>query len=73
MRSTIRTEYAGTEWVRLPKPGQRLCGLSRTSLLELGEAGKIKIALIRKRNAVRGIRLLWLPSLLQLLERLSAE
>lgn len=53
------------EWVRLPKPKARLHGLSRTTLLELCERRLIKGALIKPRkDAVRGIRLVFLPSLL---------
>ena len=57
------------DWVRLPKPRARFYGLSRTTLLELCEAGKIKSTVIRKRHALRGIRLLYLPSLREFLEK----
>lgn len=52
------------EWYRLPHPrGGRLFGLSRTTLTELGQAGEIKTVLLRKRGALRGIRLIHGPSL----------
>lgn len=46
-----------SEFFRLPKPGARcaLSGLSRTSILENGEAGNFKIIRLRKRGAARGI------------------
>jgi hypothetical protein len=56
------------DWVRLPKPKERFYGLSRTTLLELCEAGDVKSTLLRKRHAMRGIRLLYLPSLRAFLE-----
>lgn len=52
------------EWYRLPHPrGGRLFGLSRTTLTELAQAGHIKSALLRKRGALKGIRLIHGPSL----------
>jgi hypothetical protein len=47
----------------MPKPHQRLRGLSRTTLLELIELGEIKSAVIRKPGSLKGIRLIFLPSL----------
>jgi hypothetical protein len=57
----VKTE----EWCRMPKPGQRLFGLSRTTLLELSSARKIRSVSIKKPGAVRGIRLIFMPSLLE--------
>lgn len=59
----------GEDWVRLPKPKGRFLGLSRTSLLELCDSGAIKSVSLRKRHALRGIRLLYLPSLLAYLNK----
>ena len=56
------------DWVRMPKPRERLRGLSRTTLLELANAGHIKSAVIRKGQSRKGIRLIYLPSLLAYLE-----
>jgi hypothetical protein len=53
----------GEDWVRMPKPRERLWGLSRTTLLELIQLGEIKSALIRKPGSLRGIRLIYTPSL----------
>ncbi len=59
------------DWARLPKPKTRFFGLSRTTLLELCESGAIKSTVLRKRHALRGIRLLYLPSLYAFLEKNS--
>lgn len=57
------------EWIRLPKPKARFYGLSRTTLLELCESGAVKSTVLRKRHALRGIRLVFLPSLRAFLEQ----
>ena len=61
------------QWARMPKPKGRLNGLSRTTLLELSNAGLIRTVAIRKPGAVKGIRLVYLPSLYAYLDSLSAE
>ena len=55
-----------SETFRLPKPKARcpLSGLSRTSLLEHGEAGCFKLIRLRKRGSQRGIVLLETKSFL---------
>ena len=63
----------GEGWRRMPKPKGRLCGLSRTTLLELKEAGHIRSVVIRKPGAVRGIRLIYMPSLMQFLDSLAEK
>jgi hypothetical protein len=54
-------------WIRLPHPKSRCphTGLARTTLLELvlRSKGKIKTVNLRKPGAVRGVRLIHLPSL----------
>jgi hypothetical protein len=50
------------DWVRLPAPGCRLAGLSRTTWAELLASGKVQGATLRKPNAARGIRLIFWPS-----------
>jgi hypothetical protein len=62
----VKTE----EWCRMPKPGQRLFGLSRTTLLELSNGRKIRTVAIKKPGAIRGIRLVFMPSLLEYLASL---
>jgi hypothetical protein len=56
------------EWVRLPLPGQRLEGLCRSGVYDLIRAGAIRSHCLRKRGAVRGIRLIHLPSLREYIE-----
>jgi hypothetical protein len=51
-----------SDWLRLPKPKQRLWGLSRTSWNELCESGAVKSVTLRKKNARRGIKLIFRPS-----------
>jgi hypothetical protein len=51
------------EWARLPKPGERYEGLSRTTILELHAQGDIKIAAVRKPGSQKAIRLVHVPSL----------
>ena len=63
------TSIKEAEFLRLPPPKGRcpLTGLSRTSLVELIEAGKIKAVRLRKRGALRGITLINKQSLLDYL------
>ncbi len=61
----------GDEWRRLPKPRARFWGLSRTTILEMIQRGEVKSCVIKKRHAIRGIRLVFLPSLRETLDRLA--
>src|SRR5438309_8757413 len=63
------------EFLRLPLPGSRcpLTGLSRTSLLELGDRGLIRLKRIRRPGASRGIVLVEKASLLEYLYSLDAN
>jgi len=57
----------------MPKPGDKYQGMSRTTLLEIiqnPESG-VRSAVIRKPGRTRGIRLIFVPSLLAYLDRLS--
>ena len=66
---TVRAKSANDEWARLPvRPGERYQGLSRTTWLEVIDAGLVKSAVIRKPGSKRQIRLLHVPSALQFLE-----
>jgi hypothetical protein len=73
----IPSHFVDGDWARMPKagrpgkPGGRLRGLSRTSLIELDERGLIKVIAIRKPGAVKAIRLVFLPSLDGYLHRLA--
>ena len=56
------------EWLRVPD-AVRTFGISRSSLYELIGAGQIKSTALRKRGAVRGIRLISFDSLAEFCER----
>ena len=60
------------EYTRLPKPGSdnRLYGLSRTTLLELGEQCPGLLLKLRQKDAERGITLLHIPTLRAYLQSL---
>jgi hypothetical protein len=72
----IPAHLQGKEWERMPKPGRpgqpggRLCGMCRTTLLELDQAGHIKTVSVRKPGKVKGLRLIYMPSLYAYLESL---
>jgi hypothetical protein len=61
------------EFIRLPRPKTRcpISQLSRTTLCELIEAGKIKSIKLRKKGAVRGIVLINRESLVDYLHGLE--
>jgi hypothetical protein len=50
------------EWLRLPD-ASRVSGIGRSSLYILIKEGKIKSVCLRKRNSIRGIRLVNADSL----------
>ncbi len=51
-----------SDWLRLPKPKQRLWGMSRSTWNELCDGGKVKSITLRKKYAQRGIKLIYRPS-----------
>jgi len=55
------------EWLRIPD-ATRMSGIGRSSLYELIREGKIKSVCLRKRNGIRGIRLISADSLCSLIE-----
>ena len=74
------SEATKPEWVRLPAPGNRcrFTGLSRSTLNELAIAGPandgvppVKSVVLRKRGALRGIRLISYDSLMGYLAELA--
>jgi hypothetical protein len=73
----IPAHLQGKEWERMPKPGRpgqgggRLMGLSRTTLLELSNAGLIRTVAVRKPGKLKGIRLVFMPSLYSYLDSLT--
>lgn len=60
------------EWVRIPE-AVRCFGLSRSSLYELISANTIQSTALKKRGAVRGIRLISYDSLASYIERAASE
>jgi hypothetical protein len=65
----IPQHMQGEEWARMPKPKERFFGMSRTTILELSQAGLIKTVSIRKPGANKGIRLIFVPSLREFLDK----
>lgn len=74
------TDALKPEWLRLPAPGSRcrFTGLSRSTLNELTIPGPandgtppVKSVVLRKRGALRGIRLISYDSLMAHLENLA--
>lgn len=61
----------GEEWVRIPQPGKKLCGLSRSYLFLLSSQGAIRTACIRKEGLKRDVRLVHLPSIVSFIEKNS--
>lgn len=72
-QNSVVAATCSDEWGRLPKPKARFWGLSRTTILEMIQRGEVKSCVIKKRHAVRGIRLVYLPSLREALERFAAK
>lgn len=71
--STAQTSSV-EEWYRLPHPkGGRLFGLSRSVLYKLAQEGHIKSVSLRKRGTMRGVRLIYGPSLQEFLMRQLEE
>lgn len=61
------------KWIRLPARGH--CphtGLSRAAFYELIKANKIRTASLKKPGAIRGARLVWLPSIMAYLEQFAS-
>jgi hypothetical protein len=78
--ATEVSEAMKPEWLRLPAPGERcrFTGLSRSTLNELTIAGPanggvapVKSVVLRKRGALRGIRLISYHSLMGYLATLG--
>jgi hypothetical protein len=64
-QTIIEAGYPFAEFLRLPRPGTRcnLSSLSRTTLIELGNRGLIKMKKVRSPGATRGIVLIVRKSL----------
>jgi len=58
------------KWIRLPKQG-KICehsGLGRAYLFKLLKSDKVQSKSLRAENASRGVRIIWLPSLMKFIE-----
>ena len=58
------------KWIRVPAKGQ--CphtGLTRPYFYDLIAKGAIRSSCIKKPGALRGVRLIWLPSVLSYIEK----
>jgi hypothetical protein len=60
------------EWLRVPE-AVRLFGISRSALYELIAEGKIKSTCLRKRGAIRGIRIISYDSLASFVEHTASH
>lgn len=59
-------------WIRLPKKGYcEWCGLSRSHLFTLVADGKVRSVSLKKPGNQRGVRLGWLPSVFEYIERVG--
>ena len=57
-------------WIRLPCKGHEpTTGLSRAHIYQLISAGKIKTASLRQPGKLTGVRVVWLKSLMDYIER----
>jgi hypothetical protein len=74
-QALIEASLGDAEWIRPPAPRGRcrLTGLSRSSLIELGEAGAFKLIRLRKPGAIRGLILIEKQSLLNYLRSVRPE
>lgn len=60
-------------WIRLPKQGQETnSGLTRAHIYNLIRGGKIKSACLRQPGKMTGVRVVWLKSLMDYVERFAA-
>jgi hypothetical protein len=65
-------ETYAPKWIRLPTRGR--CphtGLSRAAYYDLIKAGRIRTANLKRPGALRGTRLVWLPSIMIYLDRFA--
>lgn len=65
-------EVGNATWDRLPGKGYYF-GMSRAYVYQLMKEGLVKTALIRRPGNVRGIRLVWRPSMLEYIEKNGVE
>ena len=68
MNAALKNGTGNEVWDRLPGKGYYQ-GISRQSWYLVMREGKIKTALIRQPGKIRGIRLVWRPSVLAYIEK----
>jgi hypothetical protein len=57
-------------WVRLPTRGHEPhCGLTRGAIYALIRQGRVRTSSVPVHGSKRGIRLIWLPSLMAIIEK----
>jgi hypothetical protein len=71
MSLMMRETLSNPQWARIPRQGERLMGFGRSTLYQLASEGRIKTVALKRPGSVRGMRFVYLPSLVALLE--SAE
>jgi hypothetical protein len=60
-------------YVRMPKPGRRFLGMCRTTLQNLADDGFIDVVSVQRKGCNRGIKLIYLPSLIDYLDGLRRK
>ena len=71
---TSRDDKYPAKWIRLPVRGHcPYTGLSRAAYYQLITANKIRTASLRRPGALRGTRLVWLPSIMSYLDRFATD
>jgi hypothetical protein len=75
LKVTIPKEFGTEEWGRLPKPGLRLYGISRSGWMDIigNPNSGVRSICIKKPGRQRGVRLLHMPSVHAYFDRLMQE
>jgi hypothetical protein len=61
------------KWIRLPTRGHcPYTGLSRAAFYDLIKRNKVRTASLRRPGALRGVRLIWLPSAMKFLDQFAS-
>jgi hypothetical protein len=74
-RREVSPGGSGSQWIRLPKPGEHepTTGLTRSVLTRLCVEGKVKSISLKEPGKARGCRLVNLPSLVSYLASLEEQ
>jgi len=73
-RDLINGDLPCERWIRMPTRGYcPYTGLSRAHFYRLISEGKIKSSNLRRPGQLRGVRLVWLPSVLDYIERHATD